>query len=358
VTRQALHVLCACTVIVSATLAGAVHAADKHVAQWPKVAPAPAALPVEPEYVPQWPLVAAAPAPWLFSPFRLEAGARYWFSSSTMNFAFSNGDPLFGDPTSTLDWKGTTAHAGEAFARIDHKPTGLFVKGLVGGGGIATNGEMIDRDFLFDQIKFSDTTSDVKQNSLFYASGDIGMFYDIPEAGMRFGGFVGYQFWREKATAYGVRCQPDDVRGQFCGPPATIVVPFTVPATIYEPTWHALRIGVEGRMKISPHLSISGEIAGIPYATLSNKDSHLLRTDLGAVPNIISTAKSGYGLQGELFVNYALNKNWEVGAGLRYWGLVASPGTVQFGPDFGIDFELTKFEQQRYGVLLQVKGKL
>ena len=76
------------------------------------------------------------------------------------------------------------------------------------------------------------------------------------------------------------------------------------------------------------------------------------------MPNIISTAKSGYGLQGELFVNYALNKNWEVGAGLRYWGLVASPGTVRFGPDFGIDFELTKFEQQRYGVLLQVKGKL
>jgi hypothetical protein len=276
-------------------LTGAVHAADKHIAQWPKVAAAPEPVP--------------------------------------------------------------TGHC-EAFARIDHKPTGLFVKGLIGGGGIATNGEMIDRDFLSGQIKFSDTTSDVKQNTLLYASGDIGMFYDIPEAGMRFGGFVGYQFWREKATAYGARCQLDDIQGQFCGPPSTIVVPFSVPVVIYEPAWHAFRIGVEGKMKISPRLSISGEIAGIPYATLTNKDSHLLRTDLGPVPNIISTARSGYGLQAELLVNYALNKNWDVGAGLRYWGLVASPGNVQFGPDFAIHSDLTKFEQQRYGVLLQVKGKL
>jgi hypothetical protein len=236
----------------------------------------------------------------------------------------------------------------------------MFAKGLIGGGGIATYGEMMDRDFLTNQIKFSDTTSDVKQSSFSYASVDVGMFYNMPEAGVRFGAFIGYQYWQEKATAYGARCQQDDVFGFFC-PLGRVVVPFTVPGIIYEPTWHAVRLGVEGKMKVTPQLSLSGEIAGVPYATLVNKDSHLLRqdfTDLGPAPNVISKAKSGYGIQAEVFVNYALTSNWEVGAGLRYWGLVAAGGSVQFGPDFGINYDLTKFEQQRYGVLLQIKGKI
>jgi hypothetical protein len=340
-------------------LATVAHAADKHVPQWPKVAESAAPPPVEPEYLPQWPVVAAQP--WWYSAFKFEGGGRYWFSTSNINFGFTNGHPLFGNPTSTLDWKGTTAHAGEAFARVDHKPTGLYLKGIVGGGGIAGPGEMIDRDFLIGQVKFSDTTSDVKQISLGYASVDLGVSYIVPDAGVRLGAFVGYQYWHEKATAFGVRCQPDDLQGQFCGPPGAQIVPANIPAVVYEPTWHAVRLGVEGRMKVTPSLWLSGEIAGVPYAALVNNDSHLLRqslADLGPAPNVVSKARSGYGVQAEVFVNYAIAKNWELGAGLRYWGLVAAGGNVQFGPDFGVNYDLTKFEQQRYGVLLQVKAKL
>ena len=68
------------------------------------------------------------------SPFVFEAGARYWYSSGSMKFGFTNGNPLFGNPTSTLDWHGLTGHSGEVFARLDHMPSGVFVKGMVGGG--------------------------------------------------------------------------------------------------------------------------------------------------------------------------------------------------------------------------------
>ena len=48
----------------------------------------------------------------------------------------------------------------------------------------------------------------------------------------------------------------------------------------YEPTWHAVRIGVESKVWIDDRWSVSGEIAVVPYAALQNKDSHLLRQSL------------------------------------------------------------------------------
>ena len=64
------------------------------------------------------------------SPFNFEVGTRYWFSGGSIRFGFTNLDPTYGSPTSTLDWRAMTAHSGEVFARLDHKPSGVFVKGV------------------------------------------------------------------------------------------------------------------------------------------------------------------------------------------------------------------------------------
>ena len=98
----------------------------------------------------------------------------------------------------------------------------------------------------------------------------------------------------------------------------------------------------------------------MPYAVLQNKDSHLLRqsqADLGPAPNVITNTSYGFGLETELFVNYALTPNLEIGAGARYWGLVSYDGGVEFGPSFASSYALNKFDQQRYGALVQVKGR-
>jgi hypothetical protein len=121
-----------------------------------------------------------------------------------------------------------------------------------------------------------------------------------------------------------------------------------------------VRIGVESRIAVDEHWSFSGEIAGVPYAALRNKDSHLLRQsmdDLGPAPNAITDSSYAFGVEAELFVNYAIAPNIEMGAGVRYWGVMANRGGVQFGPDFGVSDSLNKFDQQRYGVLLHVKGR-
>ena len=263
----------------------------------------------------RWPTLPPQKQP---SPFAFETGARYWFSGGTMRFGFANGSPLFGSPTSTLDWSGLSAHSGEVFARLDHVPSGVFVKGVVGHGSIRS-GHIDDRDFLAGQFKFSDTTSDVTGGAFSFAMFDVGWaFFPSPE--IRLGVFAGYHYWRESVTANGVLCNQASVPGCAVG---TAVVGFDIPALRYEPTWHALRIGIEGKVWIDNRWSVNGEIAGVPYASLQNKDSHLLRqsfADLGPAPNIITDSKYAYGVEAEVLMNYAVTPNIEIGGGLRYWG--------------------------------------
>ena len=293
------------------------------------------------------------------SPFVFEVGTRYWYSSGQMKFGFANGSPFFGVPTSTLDWVGLNAHSGELFARIDHKPTGFFVKGVAGLGAVV-DGEIIDRDFLFGQFKFSDTTSNVNDGSLRFAMFDVGWSYS-PVGGVKLGFFAGYHYWYEKVTAYGLICNQPSFLG--CTSTGELLIGFDTAVLRYQPTWHAARIGFTGQIAITERLSFSAEIAGIPYASVHNKDSHLLRqsfADLGPAPNVIANSRYAAGGEAELMLNYAVTPNIEIGVGGRYWGLTARRGEVLFGPafnSFNNNNSLIRFDQQRYGVLLQAKGK-
>jgi outer membrane protease len=107
-----------------------------------------------------------------------------------------------------------SAHVGEAFARIDHHPTSLFIEELIGGGSIK-DCKMVDKDFLAGQITFSDTSSDVGDGRIAYGIIDVGVVVTRPSPNARFGAFVGYQYWHDKLTAYGLTCNSDDVGGFF-----------------------------------------------------------------------------------------------------------------------------------------------
>lgn len=319
-----------------------------------------------PSAEPQWPNVAGEPSvaneverrfpkSWSF-----EIGARYWYSTGTTKFGFTNGIYPYGSPTSTLDWNDTQGHAGEVFARFDHRPSSLFVKAVVGGGALR-GGEIIDRDYTIGQFTFSDTTSEIRGNHLKYATIDVGFSYELPRYGVRLGGFVGYHYWNEKMTAYGLVCNADDYGQYYSGCAAgSLVVPYNVAVGAFEPTWHALRIGADARFQINRQWSVSGEAAIIPIAWLDNKDSHLLRqsmSDLGPAPNIL-TSGHGFGGMAEIFLNYAVTPNLEVGLGARYWGINAFKGDTKFGPNFSQGYQLDNFEQNRFGLLAQIKGRL
>jgi hypothetical protein len=308
--------------------------------------------------------VKAAPQPAFFerglpSPFVFEAGTRYWYSIGQNRFAFTNLTFPFGNPTSTLDWDRMQGHSGELFGRVDHRPTGLFAKGLIG-GGLIQGGDMDDLDFFVTQINFSNTTSSVGNANLRYGMIDIGYAYEVPDAGVKFGAFVGYHYWHESMTAFGIICNADQLGNPLCGPAGAAIVDSGTAVVKYDTTWHAIRLGGEARFQVTDRWSISGEIAFVPYAWMNNDDSHLLRqdpADLGPAPNVLTRGWRGMGAEAEAFVNYQVLPNFELGAGVRYWGLFTQAGTVEFGPTFGPDFPLTKFSTQRYGVLLQAKAR-
>jgi hypothetical protein len=122
-----------------------------------------------------------------------------------------------------------------------------------------------------------------------------------------------------------------------CTFPGEVQVGFDTAVLAYQPTWHAARIGFIGQIALTERLSFSAEIAGIPYASVQNKDSHLLRqsfVDLGPAPNVIANSRYALGGEAELMLNYAVTPNIEIGAGGRYWGLTARRGEVLFGPAF------------------------
>lgn len=352
-------------ILVSLSIAAAfMSATAARAAEWPRIAGQGTDW-VNSLSGPQWPSVAAEVERRFPSPFAFEVGARYWYSTGTTKFGFSNGAQYYGSPTSTLDWNKTQGHAGEIFGRIDHRPSNLFMKAVVG-AGILRGGEFIDRDYATYQYTFSDTTSQVNGDNLRYATIDFGYSYELPRYGVRFGGFVGYHYWHEKTTAYGLVCNADDYGQQVSNcTPGSLEVPYSVPVIIYEPTWHALRIGADARIRINRQWSVSGEAAFIPIAWLDNKDSHLLRQDmpslanpygLGPAPNILT---KGWGIGGmaEIFINYEVTPNLEAGLGIRYWGINALKGNVNFGPAFNQNLQLDYFGQSRYGLLAQIKGK-
>jgi hypothetical protein len=289
------------------------------------------------------------------SPFVFEAGARYWYSTGSMKFNFTNNSPLFGSPTSTLFWRGMTGQSGEGFARIDHLPSGFFVKGMAGLGRL-TDGNIVDEDFLANQFQFSSTTSDVSTGKTRFAMFDAGWAY-WPVPDVRLGFFAGYHYWHEDATAFGLVCNQPSVLG--CPAAGAVLLGNNVAVLRYEPTWHAMRVGLDTKYIIGDGWSVTGDFALVPYAALVNNDSHLLRqgiADLGPAPNVISRSTYAYGAEAEMFVNYAVTPNIEIGAGVRYWGLSATQGNVRFGPLFAERNNLNSFNEDRYGVLAHVKG--
>src|SRR5262249_34797750 len=184
------------------------------------------------------------------SPFAFEGGARYWYSIGQNRFAFANQTFPFGNPTSTLDWDRMQGHSGEGFARVDHLPSGLFAKGLIG-GGVIKGGDMDDLDFLVSQINFSNTTSSVGNANLRYAMIDVGWAYHVPEAGVRFGGFVGYHYWHESMAAFGLICNADQVFNALCGPAGAAIVSSGTPVITWDTTWHAIRVGADARIQVT-----------------------------------------------------------------------------------------------------------
>lgn len=166
------------------------------------------------------------PLPPVLEP-QFEVGLRYWRSVGNTRFSINSSkqNPDFGNPTSVLKYDDLDGYSGEFFWYARNE-TNTFAKGFIGGG--LSGGSLDDEDYFAGQVKFSDTFSQLKGESLLYGTVDVGQHFTPIDGATKLtlSPFIGFNYWQETAAAYGVRCNDDDVDGAICGgAPGEVVVP-------------------------------------------------------------------------------------------------------------------------------------
>ena len=321
----------------SAFIAGSAHAqaviATEGPLQDPVDVPRPYAIPLPPNANPrpQW-----------------EVGMRYWWSEGSTRFDIDSSrlSPVYGSPTSTLTYDGVTGNSLEFFMSARNE-TQTFFKGFVGGGWLG-GGSLDDEDYLAGQLKFSDTYSEIDGEGTVYVTLDAGQDFDLGYSGnLVLSPFVGFNYWQESMSAYGARCNPDQVGGAFCGAPGSTAVPFGTKVINNKSMWSSLRLGAELTARLLDRVTFRGDAAVLPVAYLVNEDSHFLRSDLGPTPNIEDSGTGwGYQLEGELKID--VDDNWTLGAGVRYW--YAETGGLSEFVQSRTEVDLQDFTSERFGV--------
>jgi hypothetical protein len=273
----------------------------------------------------------------LDSPSAWELGIRYWVSSGITQWSHNAQaiDPSAGNPTSILTYDELTAHAIELHARRNFRD-GWFLRGNAGLGSVR-DGSLDDEDYAAGQFKFLDSTSPVQGNRLAYAGIEVGRSL-WAEGSTTYSVFAGYHRWTERLDAYGAMFTVNF--------PGLADLGDTVPAVSNEATWSSLRIGASVAGMVNPKTRFSLDLAWLPYARLSNEDSHWQRSDLGPTPNVLIDGR-GRGFQLDLELRYLIAASWEAGAGFRHWWIQSRKGNVRIGP---LETRLVELESQRTGV--------
>lgn len=285
--------------------------------------------------------LASAQEPWPASR-RGDLGVRYWLSTGETKISHNAQglDPRLGNPTSVLVYGNLDAHVLEVFGRENFR-NNVFLKAAVGVGRI-NRGFFDDEDYLAGQVKFSDTTSSMRDGRIGYGMIDLGHQWVLREGAISLGVFGGFSQWTEEYDAFGATAT--------VGP---INIDHSVNVITNKVRWRALRVGFAGQF-VFGRARVGLDLAAVPYAKFYNEDSHHLRGDLGPVPNIIDSGE-GYGVQADAELRYEIARRTELGIGLRYWHLEARDGTSDFRNIPGGETPIVEFYSVRSGVTLSLR---
>jgi hypothetical protein len=292
---------------------------------------------------------AVRPVPAAMPGYAFEVGARYWYSSGKLAKDLFD-DPRFSDVlNSRLTYDGLTAHAFEAFGRID-LPSGLFLKGFAGIAGLP-KGKLNDEDFPPGIDPYSSTLSDQSGGKLNYAAIDFGYAF-VASARATVSLFGGYGFVGEKVNAYGCT---QTATSPICDPS----IASGVLAITEDANWHLARVGIAANFKVMDRLMLSAEAAWVPWAVINSHDTHWLRTSttIGSFAGPIPQTASGSGVQLEALLAYQVWDCFNIGLGGRYWRFDAPRGLGDLertiiGWTSPISQPMT-FTSERYGMFVQ-----
>jgi opacity protein-like surface antigen/outer membrane protease len=278
---------------------------------------------------------------------QIEIGGRTWYSSGRYqkDLGGTTDQAQQNLLVSRLTYD-TTSASGEVFARVD-TPSNLFLKGFIG-GGTHVSGKMHDEDWVIfnASVPYSNTLSNPVKGDLGYATLDVGYaLFHGPSA--KVGGFIGYNYFKENKSAYG--CVQIANPNSDCVP----AFPSSVLGITENDTWHSLRLGLNGVMKLTDRLTLTADAAYLPWVAFRGTDNHLLRNDVS--DTVSPETGSGKGVQLEAIIAYSFANNFSIGAGGRYWAMWAGGETNIFGT--GCPCQTLPSRTERYGGFVQASYK-
>lgn len=289
-----------------------------------------------------WPAASSSPSgtPTAAMPLGWEAelGGRYWASWGRFQKDLgSTSIPSMANVLNSRLTYNSTANSGEFFGRVE-SPWNVFAKGFIGAGGLSS-GSLTDEDwFLGGIIPYSNTLSSVR-GTIDYATADVG--YDLLRSqDHKLGLFVGYNYYTENKTASG--CTQRANANSDCASG----IPTSIPAIIENNTWQALRVGVNGQMRLADSLTLGADVAYLPYVKFDGSDNHLLRGLLSPEWG------TGNGVQLEAVLSYYVTPGFSIGVGGRYWAMWTTDAYVAFGGN-PCPCPTLPAKAERYGVFLQ-----
>ena len=177
-----------------------------------------------------------------------ETGLRYWYSMGSRNFDLSG-----------TTFEGTdTSHTVEVHLRVEDDATATYAKGWAG-YSVAINGDYSD--------PFS--SGEVTDGQIGYGGADFGWNAIDDGKGNGLAGFVGYNYWndspRTSRALYTTATSAEDISyNEDTGL-------WSLPGDTAEDRieLHMLRLGLSGKAEINDFFDISGEVAAVPFATVS-----------------------------------------------------------------------------------------
>ncbi len=107
------------------------------------------------------------------------------------------------------------------------------------------------------------------------------------------------------------------------------------PSITQNNNWSALRIGNAAEVMLTERLKFSGDVAYLPYASLSAVDQHFFGNS-GVLSTNNPEGGHGQGVQAEAVLSYYVTPAWSLGFGARYWGLwtTSAQRTTNFDATF------------------------
>lgn len=108
-----------------------------------------------------------------------------------------------------------------------------------------------------------------------------------------------------------------------------------------------MRVGLSGAYMITDRLKLQADVAYLPYVKFDGTDNHVLRALITQESGI------GTGLQLDGVLSYAVNDEFSVGVGARYWSMWTTAQTIAEVTGTPCPCQTLPAKTELYGVFAQ-----